>query len=888
MKPFVAFAPLFLVAAAPAQESRAAFDAPLVVGGTNTRFQALLDFDGDGHMDIVSSWWNNSTVDIATIGLWHNDGTGAFPLQLGVSHTLADNTVAYNSPVVGGRIDVDQNGLDDFWLAFHGPNSGEVVVYTSGGLSWPTRHPVLSWVGGRTTQPVFADFNGDGILDRALTEGSVLRIWTVEYSESTGWSAVQCTALDLGATPDHCFAIDANQDGTTDVAVNAGSTLFIVPVVNGVAGVPDVQWHGINTMPMPMAGDIDGDGDQDVVVFDMTQYVVVRRTGRSTFAVEAVAPGGPAAKLADVDGDGDLDGICCGGGGGPTPLHNDKLSTFLISLNDGTGAFASAFAMPGLGSDEIAGAADLDHDGDVELVAGRCIYYARGPIVGPCALPAPVADPAPRAAYDFDRDGDPDFNCGLGTLMRNLGDGTVTPFEPYLPAAPAGMTFAGPGYPGDFDGDGDVDLVVALLQNGSFVSMRLLLNNGGGGYADAGDAGPVGVDFRALPSGDWSPQASVVGDSDGDGDLDLFTRTLSGTSRLSRLWINDGSGRFVHQQDFPNEIIHFVGELGGASYGNHPDVFMSGSGATIHFGLGINSWMGPTGGVHFSTGTDNHTRRFVIEDLDGDGDNDLVYVYGGSSTQPQAYVEYQGGPGSGWNDTALLTNNDYQAGGSIDLVAADVNGDGWRDILISAPRHARTAVSIHLRNPGGVGFQQPILQTVYFESNGSVPPRYGAALDLDGDGDADFVADRWNVNRVFHGPEAGRRVQMNAGWPDAFGMTPTLGAKGPFRLGLPAELRVTGAPGAAAGVLTAAFAPDAAPAFPGTGMQEAQRMRITSTVAFTTSGSAAVPGSGAWTLPFTVPGYVAGRTVHYLVEIQDPLAPAGSVRTNALRITYGP
>ena len=55
-----------------------------------------------------------------------------------------------------------------------------------------------------------------------------------------------------------------------------------------------------------------------------------------------------------------------------------------------------------------------------------------------------------------------------------------------------------------------------------------------------------------------------------------------------------------------------------------------------------------------------------------------------------------------------------------------------------------------------------------------------------------------------------------------------------------------------------------------------------------TAGELRVPGSGAWSLPFEVPAYKAGQTTVYDALLVDPEAGTKTVRTNELRITYGP
>ena len=83
---------------------------------------------------------------------------------------------------------------------------------------------------------------------------------------------------------------------------------------------------------------------------------------------------------------------------------------------------------------------------------------------------------------------------------------------------------------GDVDGNGDLDLV---LGNGGQQN-RLYLNDGTGTFADA-------TATRMPPDSDFS-KAVALGDVDGDGDNDLV---FGNSGQQNRLYLNDGTGRFT-------------------------------------------------------------------------------------------------------------------------------------------------------------------------------------------------------------------------------------------------------------------------------------------------------------------------------------------------------
>jgi hypothetical protein len=199
----------------------------------------------------------------------------------------------------------------------------------------------------------------------------------------------------------------------------------------------------------------------------------------------------------------------------------------------------------------------------------------------------------------------------------------------------------------------------------------------------------------------------------------------------------------------------------------------------------------------------------------------------------------------------------------------------------------RNGVGILLRENDNSGWRPAFSQVVFGSSGGNAILLDAALRDVDGDLDPDFVTDRLVRNGDHDQPRGGLRRQSEGGVPGTEGLASTLGARGPFRFGESAELRLTGGVGGATGLLTIYWVGESAHARDALGSRTDLPERIFARIPFTLSGASGTAGTGSWTLPFTVQANAIGRTRRYVAEILDPLAPGGVSRSNALWITYG-
>ena len=285
-----------------------------------------------------------------------------------------------------------------------------------------------------------------------------------------------------------------------------------------------------------MTFDIDGDQDLDILGVAAFGFFftsnLLRNDGAGQF-VDVTAthmPAGAAAEAAalpiDIDNDGDLDLFFVG------TQHPS-----VVLKNNGLGVFSVHATLPTVTSSVGGAVADFDGDGDQDVVlAGTALLSGQDQVLSNDGTGTFTATTyfntfftSGIVATDVDADLDIDIvQSGAGglRLLRNDGAMTFTDISATHVSLPP-IQFLGELVGGDFDGDGDVDLLVL----GSTGSPDIIVHNQAGVLTFVG----------SLPANTYS-QSISLGDVDMDGDLDAMRTHTGGVVSLS---LNDGLGNFT-------------------------------------------------------------------------------------------------------------------------------------------------------------------------------------------------------------------------------------------------------------------------------------------------------------------------------------------------------
>jgi len=374
------------------------------------------------------------------------------------------------------------------------PTTWQFTAATGVANAWLDSHPgTPSFGSGYSRYVALGDLDADGDLDALVANtGAAQTVWENDgfgnYSSLTSFGAGSSMDVALGDLDGDrdLDAVVANNGTAQTVWLNNGDGTFATDPISPTFGAGESYGVGL--------GDLDGDGDLDAVVANYNQpQDVYLNDGIGIFTPHPISStfglGDRSFGLAlgDLDADGDLDVVIA---------NSNQPQT--VWLNDGSGVFSPHSSTPTFG-DGISHAillGDLDDDYDLDAIV---VNYNQEQTVwvnnGSGAFSPHLTTPtfggltSSHAAALGDLDGDGDLDVVLADspsseyVWLNNGSGVFSA-HPTHPTFGAGRSYGVS--MGDLDGDGDLDVVIAnslnqpetvWLNNLEYIYLPLVIRN---------------------------------------------------------------------------------------------------------------------------------------------------------------------------------------------------------------------------------------------------------------------------------------------------------------------------------------------------------------------------------------------------------------------------
>ncbi|MGO4881457.1 MAG: FG-GAP repeat domain-containing protein [Bryobacteraceae bacterium] len=484
---------------------------------------------------------------------------------------------------------------------------------------------------------VLADFNGDGILDAAITTdnlpGGESGIWLFTGMGGGVFAPPTLISLKDMGIPGLIVSADVNNDGNPDILIT-----YVLPATNGsgfavLLGKGDGTFQAPEYFPIPgmavdlSVGDLNNDGDLDIAVLQN---------------------------------------------------HDNQSNGLLLYFGDGVGGFSEpTFAdLPGLAIFTIG---DVNGDGIPDLV-NSLGYVALGKGNGKFGPPAyyPVDSslfgPHNPVIATLRPGGPADILVqGSQTVSVLLGDGTGKFKDGVWTAVPDGYGCA---VSADFNLDGSPDLAQVTSQG-----FQVLF---GTGKAETPfTQGPVTLLANAVC-------ALSSGDVNGDGipDLLVAAENPSGSAQGAiYVYLGNRDGSFTLKSTVPLANINTNFAIADFNGDGNPDIATGGY--LIAYGNGDGTFQTPVS-IFAHAPSCNGFASVVAGDLNNNGYQSLVLS---CSAVPALHVLLNNGRGK-FSQTVMQIRD--TPGG---VVLADMNLDGNLDLLVST--FAEQSVYVFLGDGAG-------------------------------------------------------------------------------------------------------------------------------------------------------------------------------------------
>lgn len=618
-------------------------------------------------------------------------------------------------------------------------------------------------VGNEPYSVVARDINSDSNMDYIVANylDNTISVHRTNALDSWQTPTVYNVGFAPYAGPTSVIAEELTGDQFIDLALTLtdGNAVGIMKGISNGRFLPPVYANAGSNPIWIDSGDLDGDGDKDLVTTDGGTASVSLQLNDGLGAFEydtsyVVGLSPHCVLVRDFDNDLDADLLCV----------NRKSKDFIVLYNNGSGRFFNRTRFVTSNEPWNAISDDFDSDGDLDVMltihiqntvevfendgSGHFVHHSTHAV---------GARPTGIIVADLDGDSLNDiavtnYDGKSQSVLMNTGGDYAPAIESHIGGRALTLSAA------DHNHDGLMDLVFPLIDDDEvFINLSQsglgfpsVVGIKGGYYSCTADVNGdysedviavnllqdhisvTTMDFAGRPLRTFyfptpaQPIAAVAEDLDLDGDVDIAVATIS--SQQITILANDGSGRFLQQNSVSTgrEAANlYKGDfdedgdcdllLQAGVYGPSPGLFIVENTGNMQFVLRTDNSF---------TEIDSYTNMVTCKDLNGDGDLDLIVPRG-------KIAIYYGAEGLTFQPVFEMT---VPGGNSYMAEVVDFDRDG--DYDFSAVIYNTHRVT-ELVNDGSGGFTSVDL--------GMVPAitlfsEYSYSLDVDGNGWTDIVA----------------------------------------------------------------------------------------------------------------------------------------------------
>ncbi|MBK8552063.1 MAG: T9SS type A sorting domain-containing protein [Ignavibacteria bacterium] len=345
---------------------------------------------------------------------------------------------------------------------------------------------------------------------------------------------------------------------------------------------------------------------------------------------------------------------------------------------------------------------------------------------------------------DIDNDGDSDvvgsryFAGFMGTatgfvVLKNIGGGMLGSSPVYYPSTNS-SDFV---YSAKLNNDAYADIIVSNTGNnysGNSISVYFNLGNGTFGspanYFVGG--GPVGIAAEDFNGDDKT-------------DLAVATRGSFGSGNTVTLLINSGDGTFEAPVLYPAGNSPVKLSAGKINTDNFIDLAVANENGMVN--VLMNSGSGNFSNrteYTFILGGTGYLPNVKVSDIDNDSDLDILYSNNALGTGNAPAIGLLRNSGGIFSDPELIQTTGFAAG-IRDVETADLNNDGWNDI-ITANANARATDGYQVMLSNGSGGFLPS-----YRNNAGQNTEDVMIGDMDNDGKIDILtSDSYSMQITVH------------------------------------------------------------------------------------------------------------------------------------------